>query len=130
MEGKKLAATILSVSCKTLMFVLFVLLLYFVGRRAFEFGRAVFVEKSATAQYNEVKIQVTIPENYTMEQVGDILFQNGLITDKKVFSMQARLSYYYNKLTPGTYELSTAMKPSEMLAAMYVPPENETGQGD
>ncbi len=126
MEGKKLAATILSVSCKTLVFVLFIMLLYFVGRNAFDFGRAVFNEKSATEKYNEVKIEVTIPYGCTMDQVGDILFKNGLITDKKVFKVQARLSYYYDKITPGTYELSTAMKPSEMLAAMYVPPEKET----
>ena len=129
MEGKKLAATILSVSCKTLVFVLFALLLYFVGRRAYDFGRAVFNETSVTADYNAVNVEITVPENYTMEQITDILYQNGLITDKKVFGAQARLSYYYDKLTPGTYELSTSMKPSEMLAAMYVEPEKETEKG-
>lgn len=130
MEGRKLAFTILTVSCKTLVFALFAVLLYFAGRRAYEFGRAVFCETAAAQPENAVSVEISVPENYSMDQIADELFRNGLISDKKVFAVQARLSYYYNKLTPGTYELSTSMKPSEMLAAMYVPPEEESSKGD
>ncbi len=126
MEGRKLAGTILSVSCRTLVFVLVAMLLYFVGRTMFDFGRAVFNETAMASSQNAVEVEVTIPEGYTISQVADILKDNGLISDTVVFRAQARLSEYYNKFIPGTYTLSNSMKPSEIMAAISVEPENRT----
>lgn len=126
MEGRKLAGTILSVSCRTLVFVLVAMLLYFVGRTMFDFGRAVFNETAMATSQNAVEVEVTIPEGYTISQVADILKDNGLISDTVVFRAQARLSEYYNKFIPGTYTLSNSMKPSEIMAAISVEPENRT----
>ncbi len=126
MEGRKLAGTILSVSCRTLVFVLVAMLLYLVGRTMFDFGRAVFNETAMASSQNAVEVEVTIPEGYTISQVADILKDNGLISDTVVFRAQARLSEYYNKFIPGTYTLSNSMKPSEIMAAISVEPENRT----
>ena len=126
MEGRKLAGTILSVSCRTLVFVLVAMLLYFVGRTMFDFGRAVFNETAMASSQNAVEVEVTIPEGYTISQVADILKDNGLISDTVVFRAQARLSEYYNKFIPGTYTLSNSMKPSEIMAAISVEPDNRT----
>ena len=126
MEGRKLAGTILSVSCRTLIFVLMAMLLYFAGRKMFDFGKAVFYEQAMASANNAVEIEVVIPEDYTISEVADILKENGLISDTKVFMVQARLSDYYNKFVPGVYTLNNSMKPSEILAAISVAPENRT----
>ena len=63
METKKLAGTILSVSCRTLVFVLVVLLLFFVGRYMYSFGRDIFNEKPMSSANNAVSVAVTIPED-------------------------------------------------------------------
>ncbi len=42
----------------------------------------------------------------------------GLITDKNLFKLQERFSEYHGMERPGTYELSTAMTPEEMLVVM------------
>lgn len=60
MEGRKLAGTVLSVSCRTLVFVLIVMLLYLCGRTMFNFGKAVFAEEAVASADNAVEVEVII----------------------------------------------------------------------
>lgn len=124
MEGKKLAGTILSASCKTLIFVLVALALYFIGRSAYRFGNSVFNEQAATSLSDAYEVEITIPEDYTVKSVGKQLEEAGLIESAGVFYVQARLSDYFNDFTPGTYVLNSTMKPSEIITAISVKTEN------
>lgn len=128
MESRKLASTILSVSCRTLIFVIVAMGLYFVGRTAFSFGREIFDEKSMTSKLDARDVEITIPADYTTEGVAELLKAAGLIEDAKLFQAQTMLSDYYKKFTPGTYTLNTGMTPSEILAAISVVPET-TSEG-
>lgn len=123
MESRKLANIILSVSCRTLIFVIVAMGLYFIGRTAYTFGMDIFDEKSMTSKNDAYEVQITIPADYTTDSVAEILKAGGLIEDTRLFWAQARLSDYYNKFTPGTYTLNTGMTPSEILAAISVVPE-------
>ena len=127
MESRKLAGTILSVSCRTLIFVIAAMGLYFVGRTAFTFGREIFEEKSMTSKVDAWNVEVTIPVDYTTEGVAELLKAKGLIEDAGLFRAQTMLSDYYKKFTPGTYTLNTGMTPSEILAAISVVPETTSG---
>ena len=113
MEGRKLAGTVLSVSCRTLVFVLIVMLLYLCGRTMFNFGKAVFAEEAVASADNAVEVEVIIPRDYTTSQVAQILKDNGLINDINVFKAQVILAEYSKKFIPGTYKLNNAMKPSD-----------------
>lgn len=128
MESRKLASTILSVSCRTLIFVIVAMGLYFVGRTAFSFGREIFDEKSMTSKLDARDVEITIPADYTTEGVAELLKAAGLIEDARLFQAQTMLSDYYKKFTPGTYTLNTGMTPSEILAAISVVPET-TSEG-
>lgn len=128
MESRKLASTILSVSCRTLIFVIVAMGLYFVGRTAFSFGREIFDEKSMTSKLDACDVEITIPADYTTEGVAELLKAAGLIEDARLFQAQTMLSDYYKKFTPGTYTLNTGMTPSEILAAISVVPET-TSEG-
>lgn len=128
MESRKLASTILSVSCRTLIFAIVAMGLYFVGRTAFTFGKDIFDEKSMTSKLDAYDVEVTIPPDYTTAGVAQMLKERGLIEDTTLFQAQTRLSDYYNKFTPGTYTLNTGMTPSEILAAISVVPET-TAEG-
>lgn len=127
MESRKLASTILSVSCRTLIFVIVAMGLYFVGRTAFSFGKDIFDEKSMTSKIDARDVEITIPADYTTEGVAELLKAAGLIEDAVLFQAQTRLSDYYKKFTPGTYTLNTGMTPSEILAAISVVPETTSG---
>lgn len=118
METKKLAGGILSVSVKACITVLTIVLLYLAGRKAFDFGTAVFDEKSMDAKGSGYDVMVTIPSGATNNDVANILLNNGLIDNKGLFLVQLKLSDYSGKIIPGSYVLSTTMKPTEMMTIL------------
>lgn len=122
METKKLASTILSVSCRTLVFVLVVLLLLFVGRYMYSFGRDIFNEKAMSTKENALTVAVTIPENSSVMDIANILADNGLVESPMLFFAQAVLSDYPENFTAGTYTLSTDMRPTDIMIVIAPEP--------
>ena len=112
METKKLAGTILSVSIRVCVFALSLIFIYFLGRKAFGFGQSVFDEKSVDEKGYGYDVMITIADGASNSQVEDILLNNGLIEDKNLFLVQLMLSDYSKSILPGTYTLSTTMKPT------------------
>lgn len=123
MEARKLAGTILSVSCKTLLFVLVVFLLIFVGRGLYNFGQKIFREEALTTAEYAYSKEITIPEGKSVMDVAEILEEEGMIEDSKLFFVQVLLSDYYKKFVPGTYTISTDMKPTEIMVTISPEPE-------
>ena len=126
MEAKKLAGTILSVSCRTLLFVLIVLLLFIVGDYMYKFGQKVFNEKAMSYSENAVAVEITIPQGASVMDIAGILVDNGLAENRALFFTQAMLSDYYKNFTSGTYILRTDMKPSQIMAVIAPEPEEDT----
>ena len=69
---------------------------------------------------------ITIPDGASNSQVADIILNNGLIEDKNLFLVQLMLSDYSKSILPGTYTLSTTMKPTEIMVALSTEPETVT----
>lgn len=84
---------------------------------AYDFGFRIFTEEPVS-EAPGITYTVTLTEETTAKQVSEALEDYGLIRDKNLFYMQYLLSAYKDKLTPGDYELNTAMTAEEMLAAM------------
>ncbi len=123
METKKLASTILSVSCRTLVFVLVVLILFFVGNYMYSFGRDIFHEEAMSSGADAVSVEVTIPENSSVMDIAGILADKGLVKSPVLFFVQAILSDYPENFTAGTYTLSTDMKPTEIMIVIAPEPD-------
>ncbi len=60
------------------------------------------------------QILVTVPPNSSIEQVGKLLQQKGLIADRNVFALYAKFGPSHGQLKPGTYLLA----PSQSLAVI------------
>lgn len=127
MENKKLAGTILSVSVRVCVFALVAISICFFGKKAFGFGQSIFDERSVDEKGYGYDVRITIPSGASNSQVADILLDNGLIEDKKLFLVQLKLSDYSKSILPGTYTLSTTMKPTEIMMALSTEPETSTG---
>ncbi len=84
---------------------------------AYDFGYRVFTEEPMTGEPGIV-YSVTISEGKSVKEIGQALEQYGLVSDWKLFYVQNLLSEYKDGLQPGTYQLSTAMTPTEMMALM------------
>lgn len=52
------------------------------------------------------KVQLTVPKNYTMDALTDMLYKDGLIKYKFLFKLYADFSHASNKIAAGTYELN------------------------
>lgn len=126
MEARKLAGTILSVACKTLLFVLVVFLMVFVCKTLYDFGQKIFREEAMSSSEYAITKDITIPEGTSVMDVADLLEEEGMIEDSKLFFVQVLLSDYYKKFVPGTYTISTDMKPTEIMVT--ISPEPETAE--
>ncbi len=92
---------------------------------AYNFGYRVFTEEPMTGPPGIV-YSVSISEGKSVKEIGKALEQYGLIDDWKLFYVQNLLSQYKDGLLPGTYQLSTAMTSTEMMAIMAGDTEEET----
>ena len=52
--------------------------------------------------------EVTIPEDFTIEDVAEVLYEQGLIQHQWLFRMVAGLFSYYDRIQPGVYHVSSA----------------------
>lgn len=50
-------------------------------------------------------VEVTVPDNFEMNDVTNILYDNGIIKYKKLFGLYAKLSHAQDKISSGTYQI-------------------------
>lgn len=90
--------------------------------QAYEFGYKVFADEPMSISGGRT-ITVGISDNMSTSDIAQMLEEKGLIEDARLFVVQELLSAYHGEITPGIYDLSTAMTAQEMLAIMSVPEE-------
>ncbi len=66
------------------------------------------------------KVQVTIPEDYTMNEVSEILYKSGLIKYEFLFKIYTDFSEAEENITPGTYELNKNYDYRALVNAMNI----------
>ena len=84
---------------------------------AYDFGYRVFTE-SAIDEKPGTYVEVIIDESMDSIDIGNQLYEKGLVRDANLFALQYELSAYVGELVPGSYMLSTAMSPREMMVRM------------
>lgn len=103
---------------KIVLIVVVIMFCVSMSHRAYEIGYNIFYEKAVDEKGSGKTVEVTITDGMTVNQIGKLLKEEGLIKDAEVFYYQERFSSYHGKIVPGTYELSTEMTPSEMIKKM------------
>ena len=118
-----------SVGHRILLVVVIVIVFYYAITRAYSFGYSVFLDQSTGAGAG-TDVIVSVEEDMTDRELGDLLYKKGLIRDPQIFSIQIKL--YTSKsyaIRPGVYKLNTAQTSREMIEAMaetLPAAENET----
>ncbi len=101
--------------------VLIVLLIMFfvsLSKKAYSIGYNMFSEKAMAEKGEGETIAIEITSDMSLDTIGQLLQDNGLLEDGSVFRFQERFSNYHGEIKPGTYDLSTEMTPQEMIAIM------------
>lgn len=115
MKANKVVLSILwkVIQCIVVMFVAF--LIFQGGKKAYAFGEAVFLDEPMTSEENAREITVTIPDNASAKEIGEILERKNLIRDALVFYAQSFCVEEGDELKGGRYDLNTAMTAEEMM---------------
>lgn len=118
MNTNKIVLSVVSVSVKCIIIFLVVFFVFQGGRRAYQFGKAVFLDKAMTTEENSREVTVTISEGDSKMDVGNMLERIGLIENAKVFYVQTLLSEEGQNLKPGKYKLNTSMTSEDIMSAI------------
>jgi UPF0755 protein len=117
MNARKIGLGLLDAIVKIVFVVIVVMLISKYSRVAYNYGYHIF-NQSAVSSGTGRDVTFTVKQGDSVDTIAENLSGVGLITDKTLFKLQERFSEYHGMEQPGTYELSTAMTPEEMIFIM------------
>ncbi len=117
MNLKSFALGLLDAIVKIVFVIAVAMLISKYAKVAYDYGYHIF-NQSAVSSGTGREVTFTVKQGDSVDTIAENLSGVGLITDKTLFRLQERFSEYHGKEQPGTYELSTAMTPEEMLTIM------------
>lgn len=112
-DNENAYGVVLGICVRTLVNILFVLLLVEGFTYSYHFTYKVFADLPKVAASTEVK-EIVIGEGSSAKDVSVLLETNGVIEDKYIFLVRAFVGKYNDKIIPGTYSLSPGMTPDEI----------------
>lgn len=114
---KEIIISIFSTTVKVVLGIIVVMFIYKYARIAYEYGYRVFTEPPVSMGSGR-EISVSIGEDNSTKEIGEMLENKGLIRDGKLFILQELTSEYRGEIKPGKYSLSTSMTAYEMIEIM------------
>ena len=114
MGGKQIVGAVIGTVTKVVVAALVLMFIYRYSIVAYDYGYRIFGEEAVDQEPGR-DVSVEILEDDSVEEIGQMLEAKGLIRDAKLFVIQEKLSGFENGITPGAYELNTAMTVEEML---------------
>ena len=118
MNNKQSLLDMIATVVKYVLIVLVLLFFISLSRQAYEIGYSIFSESALAPEGQGTTISVEVTPEMSVRRIGKMLEEKGLIADGDIFVFQEMFSAYHGELTPGIYDLSTEMTPSEMMAVM------------
>lgn len=124
MSIKRIGLGLLDTIVKVVFIVVIAMLITKYAKVAYNYGYHIFNQTTVSSGTGR-SVTVTIGRSDGAKEIGKKLADVGLITDRNLFWFQELLSEYHGMEKPGTYELSTAMTPEEMLRIMSASAEGD-----
>ena len=129
MNARKIGLGLLDATVKIVFVIIVIMMIMKYSKLAYDYGYHIFNQTPVSSGTGRT-VTFTVKQGDSAADIAENLSSVGLITDKTLFRLQERFSEYRGKEKPGTYELSTAMTPDEMLAIMSGAGSMEDGEGE
>lgn len=129
MSIKQVIGAILNMLFRLAISCLVVVAVYRLAMYSYHFGYMVFNDAAKEVSPGR-DITISVEMDDSVMDIGQTLASRGIVEDAKIFYVQELLSEYHGMIRPGIYILNTAMKPSEILAAMANKDENLNQEGE
>lgn len=117
MDIKEIIFSIFSTAIKIVAIVIALMFIYKYALVAYDYGYRIFSEPPVSLGEGRV-VEVTIGDDTSTKEVGEILENKGLIRDGRLFIFQELLSENRGKMCAGKYNLNTNMTAEEMIRIM------------
>ncbi len=117
MKTTDVIVTVCSTIIKIALAIVLVMLVYRGVIKAYDYGYRIFQEPPVSSGEGYT-ITVSITEDMSAKEMGEMLAEKGLIRDKNLFIFQHLFSEFKDDLLPGEHNLSTAMTVEEMMEEM------------
>ena len=127
MSAKKIILGLLDTAVKVAFVIVVAMLISKYAKVAYNYGYHIF-NQTAVSSGTGRTVTFTVGSGDSADTIAENLLGVGLITDKNLFKLQERFSEYHGMEQAGTYELSTAMTPEEMLTVMSGGQEGAEGE--
>lgn len=116
--AKNVAGGAIGMIFNIVVLVVAAMLIYRCSISAYHYGIRIYGEP-AMAPAPGTEVTVTVTDGMDFEGIAEMMYDNGLVRDKTLFRIQEWLSNYSEDgFAEGTYTLSTAMTPEEMMDVM------------
>lgn len=106
--------------------ILAVFLIYRGAMLCYDYGYRIFTEPAVSSGEGRT-ITVAVTEDMSASDIGKLFESKGLVRDAKLFTLQYYLSEFRADVKPGIFELSTSMTAEDMMEAMTVTQEENSG---
>lgn len=127
MSGKQIVGAVAGTVTKVVVAAVVLMFIYRYSIMAYDYGYRIFGEEAVDEEPGR-NISVEVVESDSVEDIGQMLEQKGLIRDAKLFVIQEKLSGLENGIGSGIYELNTAMTVDEMLEIMAASEEETASE--
>lgn len=129
MKAGNVISAMFGTMLKIVITVAVVLLIYKGAVTGYEFGYRIFKQEPMSLGEGRT-VTVTVTENMSAQEMGEMFLQKGLINDTTLFLAQYYLSEFQKDVKPGIYELSTSMTVEEMMEVMATWQEEEESDSE
>ena len=124
MSSGKLVSAVLGAILRVIFTIFVVYAIYRGATVCYDYGYRVFTEPAVSAGEG-YPVRITITGEESAMELGELFAGRGLSRDARLFALQYLFSEYREDITPGTYELTTAMTADEMFAVMAAPADED-----
>ncbi len=128
MKTGRLMTVVFGAILKVVVAVAAAFIIYRGAAVCYDYGYRIFTEPAMSVGEGRT-VSVTIKEDMSALEVGELMLKKGLTRDSKLFALQYLFSEYREDVKPGTYEVSTAMTAEEIMEVM-APAEQSAGETD
>ncbi len=125
MKSESLIGAVIGAILKIVVAVAAVYLIYTAAMTCYDYGYRIFTEPAVSSGTGRT-VTVTVTEDMSPSDIGELFYSRGLTRDAKLFALQYIFSEYRDDVTFGTFELNTAMTAEEMMEAMTSDTEEDT----